>query len=242
MPVPAFTNPRTVAFAVDRCGRPLYILFKSRFSDTVGLGLYPQEAQMSDRNTKLTWMLAVAFLIPALLSFAQAPDIGNPASFKIRVIRQQLVSAPDYRSVINGTGPRSNNLSDKWLRIETEFDSTPEWADDVQVKYYVLLGSGKDTRMFTGDVTYVNVEKGIRHVSAMFVHPNTVQRYGNGNMQAVAVQIFHKGQMIDQDSAPASHERWWENYTPVSGYLLTPQQTPWSIISYDRYEALKPTS
>ena len=111
---------------------------------------------MSDRNTKLTWMLAVAFLIPALLSFAQAPDTGNPVNFKIRSVRQQLVSAPDYRSVISGIGNRSTALSDKWLRIETEFDSVPEWADDVQLKYYVLLGSGKDTRMFVGDVTYVN--------------------------------------------------------------------------------------
>jgi hypothetical protein len=186
-------------------------------------------------------MLAVAFMIPDLLSFAQASDVGNPANFKIRAIRQQLVSAPDYRSLITGAGPHSNTLSDKWLRIETEFDSVPEWADDVQVKYYVLLGSGKDARMFVGDVTYVNVAKGTRHISAMFIHPNTVQRYGNGNVQAVAVQIFHTGQMIDQDSLPASHERWWESYTPVSGYVLAPQQTPWSILSYDRYEALKQT-
>jgi hypothetical protein len=236
-----FTNLCTVAFAVDRCGRPLYIPLKRRFSDTPGLGLYPLEARMSDRKTTLTYMLAVAFLIPALLSFAQAPDTANPTNFKIRTIRQQLVSAPDYRSLITGAGPHSNTLSDKWLRIETEFDSTPEWADDVQVKYYVLLGSGKDTRMFVGDVTYVNVARGLRHISAMFIHPNTVQRYGNGEVQSVAVQIFHKGQLIDQDSGPASHERWWESYTPVPGYLLTPLQTPWSILSYDRYEALKPT-
>ncbi len=196
---------------------------------------------MSDRKTILTCTLSVAFLIPALLSFAQVPDAGNGPTLKIRTIRQQLVAAPDYRSLIMGAGSRSTTLSEKWLRIETEFDSTPEWADDVQVKYYVLLGSGRDTRMFVGDVTYVNVAKGPRHVSAMFMHPNTVQRYGNGDVQSVAVQIFHRGQLIDQDSAPASRQRWWEGYTPVPGYLLTPQQTPWSIISYDRYEALKPT-
>ena len=32
----------------------------------------------------------------------------------------------------------------------------------------------------------------------MFIHPNTVQRYGNGTIRAAAVQIFHKGQLIDQ--------------------------------------------
>jgi hypothetical protein len=75
----------------------------------------------------------------------------------------------------------------------------------------------------------------------MFIHPNTIQRYGNGKVQAVAVQLFHKGQLIDQDSAPATQQRWGENYTPITGLLLPPQQTPWSIISYDRYEAPKPT-
>jgi len=196
---------------------------------------------MSDRKTILIFTLSVAFLIPGLLSFAQAPDSETTSTFKIRTIRQQLVSAPDYHSLILGTGNRSSAMSEKWLRIETEFDSTPEWADDVQLKYYVLLGSGKKSRMFVGDVTYVNVARGSRHISAMFMHPNTVQRYGNGDVQSVAVQVFHRGQLIDQDSAPASRDRWWEGYTPVPGFLLTPQQTPWSIISYDRYEALKPT-
>ena len=196
---------------------------------------------MSNRKTILTCTLSVAFLIPALLTFAQISAPTGPVAFKIRVIRQQLVSPPDYRSVISGTGNRSTAMSDKWLRVETEFDSLPEWADDVQVKYYVLLGTDKEARMFVGDMTYVNVEKGTRHYSGMYIYPNTVQRYGNGNVQAVAVQLFYKGQLIDQDSAPATQQRWWENYTPITGLLLPPQQTPWSITSYDRYEEPKPT-
>ena len=189
---------------------------------------------MSNRKTILTCTLSVAFLIPALLTFAQISAPAGPVAFKIRAIRQQLVAAPDYRSLIMGGGNRSTTMSDNWLKIETEFDSTPEWADDVQVKYYVLLGEEKNIRMFVGDMTYVNVARGTRHFSAMFIHPNTVQRYGNGKVQAVAVQLFYKGQLIDQDSAPASQDRWWENYTPVTGFVLAPQQTPWSITSYER--------
>src|ERR1017187_1478296 len=37
------------------------------------VGVYPQEARMSNRKTTLTCTVSVAFLIPALLSFAQAP-------------------------------------------------------------------------------------------------------------------------------------------------------------------------
>lgn len=196
---------------------------------------------MSNRQTIVIFASSVAFLIPALLSFAQAPAPPPAAPFKLKGIHQQLVIPPDYKAIVTGTGARSAMLGDKWLRIETEFDSTPEWADDVQVKYFVLMGKDRNARLFAGDVTYVNVARGMRHFSAMFVHPNTVQRYGNGQVEAVAVQIFYKGQLIDQDSVPPSRERWWERYTPVSGFLLNPQQTPWSITAFDRYEALKPT-
>src|SRR5579862_5968060 len=153
---------------------------------------------MSHQKAKLTFMVSVAFLIPALLSFAQAPAAPTVVPFKIRSIHQQLVAAPDYRAMVQGGGMRSTSMADKWLKVEVEFDSVPDWADDVQLKYYVLLGKDRNTRMFTGETTYINVARGQRHLSAMFAHPNTVQRYGNGQVEAVAVQIFHKGQLIDQ--------------------------------------------
>src|SRR5579862_6292055 len=113
---------------------------------------------MSNRKTTLTVILSVAFLIPALLTFAQIPAPATTAPFKIRTIRQQLLSPPDFHAMITGSGNRSTAMSDKWLRIEVEFDSLPEWADDVQVKYYVLLGTNdRDARMLVGDMTYVNV-------------------------------------------------------------------------------------
>jgi hypothetical protein len=181
---------------------------------------------MSDRKATLTFAVSVAFLIPGLLSFAQAPAGPNTLPFKIKAIRQRLVAPPDYQSTISGSGGRSFTVGDKWLRIETELDSASDWADDVQLKYCVLMGKGRDARLFAGEVTYLNVAKGLRHVSAMFIHPNTVQRYGNGQVEAVAVQLFYKGRLVDQDSSPATSDRWWERYTPVNGYRLNPQQTP----------------
>jgi|GEM_PF-2706795 hypothetical protein len=35
--------------------------------------------------------------------------------------------------------------------------------------------------------------------------------------------------------------RWWEGAEPIKGYWLNPQQTPWSIMAFDRYEELKPS-
>src|SRR5260221_13122894 len=139
---------------------------------------------MSHQRAKLTFTLSVAFLIPVLLSFAQAPASPVAAPFKVRSIRQQLVAAPDYKAMVLGGGTRSTALADKWLKVEVEFDSVPEWADDVQLKYFVLMGKDQNARLFTGETTYVNVAKGLRHLSAMFAHPNTVQRYGNGQVEA----------------------------------------------------------
>jgi hypothetical protein len=45
----------------------------------------------------------------------------------------------------------------------------------------------------------------------------------------------------DDVSDPPARERWWERFSPVQGVLLNPQQTPWSISAYERYEQMKPT-
>src|SRR5271154_5330521 len=103
---------------------------------------------MNNRRATLTFAWSVAILIPALLTSAQAPSYPNGAPFKTDAVRQTFITPPDYSAAISGTGGRSMTLADRWLKIETEFDSAPQWADDVQLKYYVLLGDGRELRMF----------------------------------------------------------------------------------------------
>jgi hypothetical protein len=200
----------------------------------------PQMAHMRKQMVILTFSVSVAFLIPAVLSFAQEPQASGPPPFRIKAVRQQLVSPPDYRSIVTDTGGRAVSFGQNWLRIETEFESLPDWADDVRLKYYVLLGRGENAHILVGDMTYINVAKGAQHHSAMFVHPNTLQRYGNGQVEAVAVQLLYKGQLIDQSSYPPSNDRWWERGMPTAGLVLAPRDTPWSIMAFDRYESPKP--
>ncbi len=199
-------------------------------------------ADMNNRMAIATFSVSVAFLIPAVLSFAQVPLPPAPLPFQITSVRQRLVSPPDYRSIIMDTGSRSIAAGQNWLRVDTEFESLPDWADDVQFKYFVLLGRGETAHCLVGEITYVNVAKGAQHHSAMFVHPNTLQRYGNGQVEAVAVQLFYKGRLVDQSSYPLSNDHWWERLTPISGFVLPPRETPWSIFAFDRYESPKPTS
>jgi hypothetical protein len=174
-------------------------------------------------------------------SVVQAQD-STAAPFRIKNIRKELAKAPNYQTSGGDLGGRTASLYQDWLKIEVEFDSRPVWADDVQVKFYVLLGDAKEEKLFSGEVTHVNVQKGGQHFSAMFVHPNTVQRFGRGRVTAVAVQLFYQGRLMDQLSDPKSNVRWWEKYSPVPGYVLNPLQTPWSVIATERYEPIKATT
>jgi hypothetical protein len=167
-----------------------------------------------------------------------APGALAQDEFRIRSIRQQLLEPLDFRGLITGAA-RSTAMYTRWLRVEVEFDTHAQWTDELTFKYYVLMGRGRDAQLFAGEVTHLDIAKGARHYSAMFMHPNTVQRYGGRNAQAVAVLLYHEGRLIAFRSEPQSRERWWEQMTPLPRTLLNPMQSPWSVVSHDRYEAIK---
>jgi len=186
-------------------------------------------------------LLAIWLSSPVFIQAQMSEGGASGQDVKITRIVRQLVTPPDYRAWETGTIFRPLALNIKWLQVEVEFESKLEWADDVQIKYYVLMGKGQETRLFVGEITHVDVPRGNRHYSAMFMHPNTVERYGRGQIEAVAAQIFYKNRLVDQNSVPPTDARWWEKYTPMPGFLLMPQQTPWILTSYDHYEAAKVT-
>ena len=182
---------------------------------------------------------ALIFGLTGLVSIAFAQ--GGRPDFTVKNIRRQQIEAPNYAASGSGAdlGGRPSTLWRQWYKIEVQFQSEPQWADDVQLKYYVLVGQGREARLFAGDVTHVNIAKGTQHYSAMFMHPNTLRRYGGGQVEAVAVQLFYQNRLEDQISDPQTRERWWEKYTPIPGYLLPPQDTPWAVIGADRFEPIK---
>jgi len=70
-----------------------------------------------------------------------------------------------------------------------------------------------------------------------------VERNGHGQIEAVGAQIFYKNRLMGGQSRgnmPPGMS-WWEKYTPTPGFLLPPQQTPWSMSAHGRYEAVKGT-
>jgi len=186
----------------------------------------------------ISFILFVAFSTSTCFSQASR---SSGREIKIKGIKQKLVEAPDFGTFTKELGTPSAGLIRRWLKIETEFESSPEWADDISLRYYVLMGKGDKAKLFEGELTYVNVARGQSHFSAVFMHPNTVQRYGDGQAGAVAVQLYFENRLVDQASDPKTKQRWWEQFSPVKGYILSPPQTPWSVIAHQRYEALKST-
>ena len=177
----------------------------------------------------------------AVLSFAQATRLSAEGTFKIKRIDQRFVLAPNLKGAATGEATTGAKMQRKWLEIETTFDSAPDWADDVSLKYHVMLINKEgEARMFGGEITYINVEKGRGHLSAIYMHPNTVVRYGRGSVEGVHVELWYKGQRIDQETQPPAKARWWEGSEPVKGFLLNPQQTPWLVFS-ERFESIKPS-
>jgi hypothetical protein len=190
-----------------------------------------------------SFVTACAVFVAALsLSAAAFGQAAATAPFQLKKIIKDMKNAPSYSANAGDLGGgRPSTIAIQWLMLQVQFSSIPEWADDVKIKYYVLMGKGKAARMFTGEVTHVNIQKGTDHYSVMFMHPNTVRRYGAGRVDAVAAVLYYENRLISTISDPPSPRRWWEEFTPTPGYLLNPLETPWSVIAPLRFEPLKST-
>lgn len=182
---------------------------------------------------------ATALLLIALPSFAQQQDAPGQRPLAVKDISGGKVLTPEYQIKRSQTAARARD----WFQIITTYDTDPQWLDEVTFTYYVLVRSkanseGPPQSVFKGDVTYINVDKG-RHKSDMFLHPSTLSRYGD--VQAIAVLVNVQGRLVAMESKPPTAERWWEKLAPQEGYLLNRMETPFAMLYFDDYEAVKPT-
>jgi hypothetical protein len=188
-------------------------------------------------------MIFAAVLISSFSNPALAQREAVPSDKIVQIRKIELnhkVATPEYQLV---TGQyRSAGRTRHWFQVNVSYETTPEWIDDVTFTYYIVTQSktgGKKPTMFRGEVTYVNVQKG-KHESDMYLHPSTIARYGEA--QRVGVVISSQGRVLAMESMPASNQRWWEQVTPQDGYVLNRMQTPFAMMNFDVYEAIKPSS
>ena len=192
--------------------------------------------------------------------FAQAPR--EILIDKIDISEKQ---APKYN--LNGSDPKSES-SRKWVIIEAELQSLPDWADEVTLKYYVAVNYDPNTKIngvpvsrlpadqqfdvLEATVTIVNMERnagtGKKNIVPVFMDSNTRRRYNSGALNQfipeVAVEVYYKG--VPQDRKWMKSEqrsgRFWERKPPRRGILLNLTQSPWWPAFSEHYEQVKPVS
>jgi hypothetical protein len=159
---------------------------------------------------------------------------------------------------LTGVGPRAlmkspdssgnrHGISREWVELGIQFDSEPDWLDEMSVQFFVLLKS-RDTAEFTllkGTVNYVDVVRGRGHLGCAYVRPAALIRYGD--VMGVAVEITTKGEVVASLSegklSPGKPlpQDWWKNekLVPKEGYVVDKSKTPFALVNFDDYEALK---
>jgi len=51
-----------------------------------------------------------------------------------------------------------------------------------------------------------------------------------------------RGKLEAISGLPITSQRWWEQVPPVDGYVLNRLETPFAMIAFDNYEAIKSRS
>ena len=181
------------------------------------------------------WSLALIFLALPLTTQAQVRVGGR--EFQITKITKNLIATPDY-----GIGQYLGPSNGRWLEVEVEFMSAPEWTGELTLKYYILFNG----RLLTGEVTHINISSGLNR-SVMYVLPVALGRFAGNRpllpniFQNVAVQIVQGGTVKDELSLARAPAQWFAALPPIPGFVLNKNETPFAPLYWDRYPQIKTT-
>ena len=157
---------------------------------------------------------------------------------RIRKMTPTKEKTPVFRTAVQS---QASARQPDWWRVMVEFETAPDWIDELEFTYYAYIEDQSNKGapvMFRGTVTYVNVARG-KHVSDMFLHPNTIARLGL--VKQIAVVVKARGAVVATEST-ATKPNWWDGFSPVEGVLINRSQTPFAFVDYDLYEAIKPAA
>ena len=188
-------------------------------------------------TNRLLTALACAFVFSSS-AFGQAPRPG--AEFQISKISRNLITTPQF--TYTGAQQYQANQRDRWLEVEVDFSSAPEFTDELTFKYFILING----KLLTGEVTHTNIAAGRDNRSVMYVSPKTLARLMGGrpvapnSVQNVAVQIVQQGAVKHELSAErAPQPNWYTTMPQVAGLVLNKNETPFAPLYWDRYEQIK---
>ena len=157
-----------------------------------------------------------------------------------------LVLPPEYQAQ-NVT--RSTSRTRNWGQIKVLYDTRLDWTDQLTVHYFILLLTSDPAAktkytLLTGDVTYIDVQRGNNHESAVYLHPNTLARFGEVVACAVAIDLGGQTYVKTAVTTKAGLRpgKWWTGIaneptvTVKTGYIRERGDTPFALVDYDSYE------
>lgn len=188
-------------------------------------------------KTKLLSLIigSCSLLLP-VVAFSQG---RAGAEFQLTKITKNLITSPQF--TYTGAEQFVTNQRERWLEIEADFTSVPEFTDELTFKYFILFNG----KLLTGEVTHVNIPAGRDNRSVMYISPRTLARFsGNRPMspnaiQNIAVQIVQQGAVKDELSLQRAQPQWYASLPQVAGFVLNKNETPFAPLYWDRYEQIK---
>ena len=187
--------------------------------------------------------LCSAPLLRAQNANSLLPSTGpgqSNGTFVINSINVSTPKTPEYNTQAGDATTKKYTLG-TWLEVEVDFGSGAP-ASEVSLHYSILIGG----RMLVGDQTLVEVPAGRNLFTVVFVSPRTLTTLLRGapltpnSIQNIDVQILRPG--VSQPIANKMLKEGPAFYTTlqqVPGFVLNKSQTPFAMLWYDHYEALK---
>jgi hypothetical protein len=188
---------------------------------------------------KFSAFLSAAIVFAAVEASAQAPAVVTTRDVKVDKIVPAMNKSPEF-TVRNTTDKRATYL--EWLEIEVEFSvDRVELVDELTFEYKVEINN----KICPGEVTHINIPKGGNHYSVMYISPRTLERLmmpqgkkfnGAADVANIWVTIKKQGQVLATKSVKPGAAR---NLQEVPGALVPKSETPFQVLWWDRYEAVK---
>src|SRR4051812_11113270 len=113
--------------------------------------------------------LVLGILLLGEPAFAQT---AAPNEFQLTRITKNLITSPEF-SYSGGEDFPIETTQGRWAEVEAEFISLPELTDELTFKYFILFNG----KLFTGEVTHINVPAGRANRSVIYMAPQTVARF-----------------------------------------------------------------
>ncbi len=210
------------------------------------------------KSRRVVCRLAAILLLLLTTGMAVAQQARGPAAagaedtVRVRKLGWQAADAKVQTPQYDTSASRGVTRPDMWWQFSVQYDTKEEWTDELTFEFHVLglgqIEGKKAYSYYTTRVSYIDIPKDRGHLATVFLRPNTIERYGMP--VAFAVEIYHKGEMVAQETEAATKlsKVWWKDPNVVESALVTKRdktllnrsQTPFAFVDVDAYETIKP--